>query len=74
MEQGKRADLMLLDADPLADIRNTTKRAGVMVRGRWLPQAEIERRLAEVGEGGTALVPHPEAAERPGPSQPEGLR
>ena len=45
VEQGKRADLILLDADPLVDIRNTTKRAGVMVRGRWLPQAEIERRL-----------------------------
>ncbi|HWB43730.1 MAG TPA: amidohydrolase family protein [Gemmatimonadales bacterium] len=48
IERGKRADLILLDANPLADIRNTTKRSGVMVRGRWLPQAEIERRLAEV--------------------------
>jgi hypothetical protein len=27
------------------DIRNTTKRAGVMVRGRWLSREEIERRL-----------------------------
>lgn len=48
VERGKRADLILLEADPLTDIRNTTRRAGVMVRGRWLPQAEIERRLAEV--------------------------
>jgi imidazolonepropionase-like amidohydrolase len=48
VERGKRADLILLDADPLVDIRNTTKRAGVMLRGRWLPQAEIERRLAEL--------------------------
>jgi imidazolonepropionase-like amidohydrolase len=46
--KGKRADLILLDADPLSDIRNTTRRAGVMLRGRWLPQAEIEKRLAEV--------------------------
>jgi imidazolonepropionase-like amidohydrolase len=51
VERGKRADLVLLDADPLADIRNTTRRAGVMVRGRWLPQAEIEARLAEVARG-----------------------
>jgi imidazolonepropionase-like amidohydrolase len=51
VEQGKRADLVLLDADPLADIRNTTRRAGVMVRGRWLPRAELERRLAEVARG-----------------------
>jgi imidazolonepropionase-like amidohydrolase len=50
VEQGKRADLILLEADPLADIRNTTKRAGVMMRGRWLPQAEIERRLAAVAK------------------------
>ncbi len=48
--KGKRADLILLDADPLADIRNTTRRSGVMVRGRWLPRAEIEKRLAEVAE------------------------
>jgi len=48
VEQGKRADLVLLEADPLVDIRNTTKRAGVMVRGRWLPQVEIERRLKEL--------------------------
>jgi imidazolonepropionase-like amidohydrolase len=48
VESGKRADLLLLDADPLKDIRNTTKRAGVMVRGRWLPQAEIQARLDAV--------------------------
>jgi imidazolonepropionase-like amidohydrolase len=50
VEQGKRADLVLLDADPLADIRNTTKRAGVMVRGRWLPKAVIESRLERVAK------------------------
>ena len=45
IERGKRADMVLLEADPLVDIRNTTKRAGVMVRGRWLSREEIERRL-----------------------------
>ena len=50
IETGKRADLVLLDADPLADIRNTTKRAGVMLRGRWLPQAEIQARLDEIAQ------------------------
>jgi imidazolonepropionase-like amidohydrolase len=48
LETGKRADLVLLDADPLADIRNTTRRAGVMVRGRWMPQAEIQGKLDAV--------------------------
>jgi imidazolonepropionase-like amidohydrolase len=50
IETGKRADLVLLDADPLADIRNTTRRAGVMLRGRWLPQAEIQTRLDRVAK------------------------
>lgn len=44
---GRRADLILLDADPLADIANFTRQAGVMVRGRWLSREEIARRLAE---------------------------
>lgn len=48
VEVGKRADLVLLDADPLADVRNTTRRAGVMLRGKWLPKAEIDARLAAI--------------------------
>jgi imidazolonepropionase-like amidohydrolase len=47
---GKRADLVLLDANPLLDVRNTTRRAGVMLRGRWLPKAEIETRLAAIAK------------------------
>ncbi len=50
VEQGKRADLVLLDADPLKDIRSTTKRSGVMLRGRWMPQAEIDAKLAEIAK------------------------
>jgi len=41
IKAGVRADLVLLDGDPLADIRNTRKIAGVMLRGRWLPAAEL---------------------------------
>lgn len=41
IEQHKRADLVLLDADPLADIKNTRKIAGVMLRGRWMPASEL---------------------------------
>ena len=43
---GKRADLVLLDANPLADIANSSRIAGVMVNGRWLPKADIDARLA----------------------------
>ncbi|MEO8089144.1 MAG: amidohydrolase family protein [Gemmatimonadales bacterium] len=48
---GKRADLVLLDANPLIDVANTTRRSGVMLRGRWLPRAEIERRLSSIAKG-----------------------
>jgi imidazolonepropionase-like amidohydrolase len=47
---GKRADLVLLDANPLTDVANTTRRSGVMLRGRWLPKAEIETRLAAIAK------------------------
>jgi imidazolonepropionase-like amidohydrolase len=49
--EGKTADLVLLDADPLDDIANLWRQAGVMVRGRWLPQAEIDRRLEAIAAG-----------------------
>jgi imidazolonepropionase-like amidohydrolase len=38
---GTRADLLLLDANPLSDVANAARRAGVMVRGRWLTKDEL---------------------------------
>jgi imidazolonepropionase-like amidohydrolase len=46
---GKRADLVLLDANPLQDIANSSRIAGVMINGRWLSKADIDKRLAEGG-------------------------
>lgn len=45
VEEGKAADLILLEANPLEDVANVRRRAGVVVRGRWLPEDEIQRRL-----------------------------
>lgn len=45
---GRRADLILLEADPLDDIANLQRRAGVMVRGRWIAEGEIQERLAGI--------------------------
>ena len=45
---GKRADLILLNANPLEDIANAERRSGVMVNGRWLAASEIEKRLEEI--------------------------
>jgi imidazolonepropionase-like amidohydrolase len=43
---GRRADLVLLDANPLTSIANSSRIAGVMLNGRWLSKADIEARLA----------------------------
>lgn len=45
---GQRADLVLLSGNPLEDVENLQARAGVMVRGRWIPGEEIDRRLEEI--------------------------
>jgi hypothetical protein len=45
---GKRADMVLLAANPLADISNAEKIEGVMVRGHWLDANELHRRLERV--------------------------
>lgn len=48
IEKGKRADLVLLEANPLENISNTERRAGVMLKGRWLAQAELDKMLDDI--------------------------
>ncbi|MCH8121645.1 MAG: amidohydrolase family protein [Bacteroidetes bacterium] len=48
IQVGQRADLVLLNADPLASVRNISKRSGVMVKGRWLSEEDIQDRLDEI--------------------------
>jgi len=43
--EGRRADLLLLDANPLDDVRNTSKIAGVMAAGRWLTAEDLKKSL-----------------------------
>jgi imidazolonepropionase-like amidohydrolase len=50
IEPGKRADLLLLSADPLEDIRNTSRIDAVVVGGRWLDREERERMIAAAAE------------------------
>ena len=45
VEEGKRADLILLDENPLSDVRNLEKRQGVMLRGRWLAEKQLRGML-----------------------------
>ena len=50
IEVGKRADLVLLKANPLEDITNTRLINGVMVRGRWYTRADLDMMLEEVAK------------------------
>ena len=48
IETGKRADMVLLNANPLENIGNTHEIEGVMVRGRWLPKETLQSMLGEL--------------------------
>lgn len=45
---GKVADLILLNANPLDDVRNTRQLAGVMLAGRWLGPEALKGLLDQV--------------------------
>jgi adenine deaminase len=55
---GKRADLVLVDGNPLTDIRYTAGPAGAMVGGRWLARAELDARFDAVATGSRTEFRH----------------
>lgn len=50
---GKNADLILLDENPLEDINNTKKIAGVFINGQWLEKTEIKNMLNDLSNRNT---------------------
>jgi imidazolonepropionase-like amidohydrolase len=48
IEKGKIADLVLIDGNPLEDIRNTQKIAAVILNGRYISRAELQKMLQKV--------------------------
>jgi imidazolonepropionase-like amidohydrolase len=48
--EGKHADLLLLEGNPLEDVRAVERNAGVMVDGRWLAAEVIRQRLEAIAE------------------------
>jgi hypothetical protein len=58
IETGKLADLVMLDANPLTDIRNTRKIAAVFTRGKVHSRRELDAILA-------AVNPSPKPAIKP---------
>jgi imidazolonepropionase-like amidohydrolase len=62
VEKGKFADLVVLDANPLEDIHNTTKINAVVAQGKLLDRADLDRLMREAEEMATA----PESAAHTG--------
>jgi imidazolonepropionase-like amidohydrolase len=46
--EGKNADLVLLDANPLADVANLEKISAVFLKGRYFPKAALEKMKSDV--------------------------
>ncbi|HEV7708086.1 MAG TPA: amidohydrolase family protein [Asanoa sp.] len=67
IERGNVADLVLLDADPLRDIRNTTRINSVVVRGQVIDPAARQAMLDGVKKAAAAMAPpeQPRAATCP---------
>ncbi len=55
VSRGKRADLILLNANPLRNIAAIENRAGVMVNGRWFPESDIQKRLSDIAVRAAAM-------------------
>ena len=53
VERGKRADLVLLDANPLENISNTQKISAVVLNGRYFSRADLDNLLQEVERAAT---------------------
>ncbi|KAB3534384.1 amidohydrolase family protein [Alkaliphilus pronyensis] len=50
VEEGKKADLILLSKNPLVDVKNTRTLEGTMVRGVWLTNESLQEELKKLRE------------------------
>ncbi|MBK8504069.1 MAG: hypothetical protein IPL46_18800 [Saprospiraceae bacterium] len=48
IEKGKQANLVLLEENPLKNISGTERRAGVMLKGIYYSQLEMNKWLDEI--------------------------
>lgn len=60
VEKGKQADLILLNANPVENIAATENRAGVMLKGKWYTQDELNGWLNEIAPKIAASIKHEE--------------
>lgn len=67
IEKGKRADLVLLDANPLENISNTERRSGVMLKGKYYAQTEMNKWLDEIAPKiANSMIEKPSESESAG--------
>jgi cytosine/adenosine deaminase-related metal-dependent hydrolase len=66
LEPGKLADLVILDADPLADIRNSDKIAKVMLNGRLYDAMTLNEEVT----GTRRRLPYHWEGKAPAPAAP----
>lgn len=67
IEKNKRADLVLLDASPLENISATEKRSGVMLKGKYYAQPELNRWLDEIAPRiANSMIEKPSAEQTAG--------
>ena len=50
IKEGLDADLVLLDANPLEDLKALKQISGVMRQGKWISKIEIDEKLAEIAK------------------------
>ena len=48
VEEGKKADLVLLDANPIESVENLEKIHAVFLKGRYFPKAQLEKMKSDV--------------------------
>jgi len=69
---GNRADLLLLDANPMDDLDNLQDAVGVMARGRWYSRASLDSRLDSIAAEYARLSAPPSPPASPPPSSGGG--
>ncbi|MGH9555701.1 MAG: amidohydrolase family protein, partial [Terriglobales bacterium] len=48
VDKGRAADLVLLDANPLEDIRNTRRISAVVIGGKYIPRNDLDKLVADL--------------------------
>jgi imidazolonepropionase-like amidohydrolase len=66
VEQGKRADLILLDGDPMAEIGNTRRISAVIAGGRYLARETLDDMMEDLAGRYAAMPGCGDPADLPG--------